>query len=1101
MAAALAALLPIGTPSGVDARGPADGTCQERLFDETASPRADCVELETGTVEATLDALPSGFTESIVFSTGLENPTNIEFAADGRVFVAEKSGTLKVYDSVADPTPTAFTDLKTNVHNFWDRGLLGLALDPSLTNPALPSRPWVYVLYTYDHVLGGGGPVGSRNDGCPTPPGATADGCVVSGRLSRFSVSGSTISGPETVLIEDWCQQYPSHSVGALGFGPDGALYVSAGDGASFNNVDYGQYGGTLGGTPTPKNPCGDPPADGMAPPTAEGGALRSQDLRTEGPTDPATLDGAVLRVDPITGAAHPGNPFASSSDPNKQRVIAYGLRNPFRFEFRPGTDELWVGDVGWSAREEINRIADANDATVENFGWPCYEGLVRSPGYDGADLELCEDFYAEGSSAMTTAVYQYAHSGHVVANETCPTGSSSTTGIAFYPETGGTFPAAYRGGMFFADHSRNCIWWMAKGSNGQPDPATRAVFLAPAANPVDLEIGLDGALYYADFDSNSIRRVMYSSNQPPTAVAAADPTSGAAPLTVEFDGTGSSDPEEAALSYAWDLDDDGAFDNSTSPTPTRVYSSQASVTVRLRVTDPAGLADTDTVQISVANTPPVPTIQTPSNGTKAGAGQQVTFSGSASDAQDGNLAASRLSWLLRIQHCPDSCHAHDIETFAGVASGAFVAPDHEYPSHLELILTATDSNGASNSVTRQIDYRTVPLEFRSVPSGLSLTVNGTASTTPFTRTVIQGSANSVSATTPQTVGSTTYSFASWSDSGAATHTITAGAAAATYTATYSHPDVTAPSGSVTIAGGRAVTATSSVTLAVPATDADSSVSEVELSNDGIAFTNRPYASSQPWTLPATNGTRTVYVRWKDTAGNWSAVKTDTIVLDTVAPTATEPRRGLVAATTIDAGRSTLRVPWSGADATSGIARYELLQSTDGGPWTVVSTTLTSPTADRSLASLHTYRFRVRPVDKAGNVGAWVFGSPFWLARYSEFNRAIAYTGSWTTVSDPAAYWGGAAKRSATAGAQATLSFTGRAAAWVARTGPNRGVATVYVNGTQVATVNLNTPAYQNQRVVWARNWSTSAARTVTIRVAGTPGHPLVDVDAFVSAD
>ena len=308
------------------------------------------------------------------------------------------------------------------------------------------------------------------------------------------------------------------------------------------------------------------------------------------------------------------------------------------------------------------------------------------------------------------------------------------------------------------------------------------------------------------------------------------------------------------------------------------------------------------------------------------------------------------------------------------------------------------------------------------------------------------------------------------------------------------------PSGSVTIAGGRAVTATRSVTLATAAADAGSGVSQVALSNDGTTWTTRPYAASQAWTLPTTNGIRTVYAKWKDPANNWSPVKTDTIVLDTVAPTATEPRRGLVAGTAISSGRITVRVPWSGSDATSGIARYELLQSTDGGAWTTVSTTLTGPTADRSLASLHTYRFRVRAVDKAGNVGAWVFGTPFWLARYSEFNSAIKYGGSWSTVSSPA-YWGGAAKRSGTAGARATLTFTGRSAAWIGRTGPNRGVATVYVNGINVATVNLNTPAYGNQRVVWARNWSTSAARTVTIRVAGTSGHPLVDVDAFVSAN
>ncbi len=193
-------------------------------------------------------------------------------------------------------------------------------------------------------------------------------------------------------------------------------------------------------------------------------------------------------------------------------------------------------------------------------------------------------------------------------------------------------------------------------------------------------------------------------------------------------------------------------------------------------------------------------------------------------------------------------------------------------------------------------------------------------------------------------------------------------------------------------------------------------------------------------------------------------------------------------------------MPWSGTDATSGIARYELLQSTDGGAWTTVSTTLTAPTADRSLASLHTYRFRVRAVDKAGNVGAWVFGPTFRLSRYSEFNSAIAYSGAWSTVSSPV-YWGGAARRSGTAGARATLSFTGRAVAWIARTGPNRGVATVYVNGTKVDTIDLYAPAYGNQRVVWARNWSSSAARTVTIRVAGSPGRPLVDVDAFVTAN
>jgi hypothetical protein len=159
------------------------------------------------------------------------------------------------------------------VHNFWDRGLLGLTLHPDF-----PAKPFVYVAYTHDAAIGGTAPrwgaPGVTADGCPNPPGATANGCVVSGRLSRLQADGNQAIGDEQVLIEDWCQQFPSHSVGDVKFGADGALYASGGEGASFNYADYGQSG-------NPRNPCGDPPSgEGgvQAPPDAEGGALRSQD-------------------------------------------------------------------------------------------------------------------------------------------------------------------------------------------------------------------------------------------------------------------------------------------------------------------------------------------------------------------------------------------------------------------------------------------------------------------------------------------------------------------------------------------------------------------------------------------------------------------------------------------------------------------------------------------------------------------------------------------------------------------------------------------------------------------------------------------------------
>ncbi len=740
-----------------------------------------------------VNAAPTGFVEEVVGPT-LNNPVNVEFAPDGRVFVLEKSGRIKTWPTFADfessVGETLFTDLNHNVHDFWDRGALGLALHPSY-----PSQPYVYVLYTYDAVIGGSAP--TYGNSCPnsTPPsnGTGGDGCIVSGRLSRLTAdtTAGTMVGAELVLIEDWCQQFPSHSIGDLEFGPDGALYASAGDGAAFHFTDHGQL----------NNPCGDPPSPAgvaLAPPTAEGGALRSQSPRGSG----STLDGTVIRVDPMTGEAFPGNPWFADPDPNRSRVVAYGLRNPFRFTIRPGTHQLFVGDVGAGGWEEVNHIPNPLGG-VRNFGWPCYEGglssgnpvSLRQAGFDGQDLNLCETLYSAGPSAVSAPYWAYRHGQAMTPGNVCPTGGgggggSSIAGLAFY--TGGGYPGSYNGALFGADYSRRCIWVMFPDEGGNPDPSTIQQFHQTSGNgPVNLTMGPDGNMYYAMFGSSgNIRRFRFvGTNNPPVAVIEASPDSGTAPLEVSFDATGSSDPDQDEIVlYAWDLDGDGQFDDSSDPTVVHTFG-VGSHTVRLRVTDARGESGTAQIVISASNTAPVPVIDTPGFGTQWVVGQQISFSGHATDEQQGILPPGSLIWTLILHHCEGGhgCHQHQIQTFPGVASGSFNAPDHGYPSWLELRLTATDEHGLQVTETLELHPLTVDLTFTTAPiTGLDLVVYGTTRTSPYTATFIVGSSVSVSALAPQDAEETwNWGFTEWSNLGGQSHTITAPANDTTYTASY----------------------------------------------------------------------------------------------------------------------------------------------------------------------------------------------------------------------------------------------------------------------------------------------------------------------------
>ncbi len=766
----VATMLVAGSPGARAEDGPSRARAADR-----ASDRA--VLGGTGAAARTTTRLPDRFRDEVVVD-GLDEPTSVAFSPDGRVFVAEKSGVVLVLDDLDDSSPTVFADLSVNVNNLYDRGLLSLVLDPGF-----PAKPYVYVSYAYDHVLGDPAPAprwgspGQAYDDCPDPPGVNDEGCLASGRVSRLTAEGDTMTGAERVLVEDYCLQFPSHATGTLAFGPDQMLYASGGDGASYTHLDYGQTG----------NPCGDP--------VDEGGSLRSQDLRTPG--DPVGLSGTVIRIDPASGLAAGDNPLHEAADENARRIVATGMRNPFRLAFRPGTSQLYVGDVGSTRFEEINRLNHPPGRPVPNFGWPCYEGPGRNPAWDALDKPICEGLYTEGS--VSAPFYGYPRRNRVAPDESCPVGSSAVSGLAF--GTNADYPASYRGSLVFSDFARGCIWALAKRRNGSPDPTSARILVEGARSPVGLVTGPAGELYYVELGVNdlgypdpeagAIHRIRYyPGNQPPVVSLQADRTSGALPLTVHLDASGSSDPDGDPLSYAWDLDDDGEYDDATGAQVSRTFVEAVDERVSVRVSDRAdgtGRSARDAVRLFPGDTAPELSIDTPTSTDTWRVGTKIRLSASATDPDEdgGVVTADRMTWDLTLRHCPSVCHSHPTRRWVGRSTASFRAPDHEYPSNLLLTASVTDSRGLTVRRSVELSPRRSRIQVATKPTGLRIAIADTERRAPWAMTLVRGSSATVTAPRRQRRDGHTYVFRRWTDGGERSRVISTTWIADPYVAVY----------------------------------------------------------------------------------------------------------------------------------------------------------------------------------------------------------------------------------------------------------------------------------------------------------------------------
>ncbi len=569
--------------------------------------------------------------EAETIASGLVLPTAMAFAPDGRIFIAEKGGAVRAVKNGALLSEPVIT--LTDVNSYADRGLIGIAIDPNFS-----ANGYLYLSYTYENT-----------------PGANFSGPKTV-HIARVTIIGDTASESskvilvgtvdgnaaspscENFLVTDDCipSDSPSHSAGGLRFGPDGKLYATLGEGANFDRVD----------------PL----------------ALRAQNLDS--------LGGKVLRLN-TDGTAPADNPFYNGNpNANRSKVYAYGVRNAFRFNFRPSDGALFLGDVGWDMWEEINLILPG-----KNYGWPCFEGTSRGTPASGGPGYVCD------APGATDPLYFYQHNSAF---------AGSVTAGAF--PSGSAYPAEFSNSLFFGDYAQNWIRRLVLDDANNVLSVQQDVIDNPGG-PVDLSTGPDGNVYYIAIYTGELKRLVYTTgNRNPIASIGATPTAGLAPLSVSFSSAGSSDPNGDALSYSWNFGD-GA--TSTLQNPTHMYAANGSYTAVLTLSDGRGGVDIKSIIIKVGNQPPSANIESPISGSLYKGGDTVTLRGVGTDPEDGALPTSAYHWQIILHH---NVHPHLLQEFFNTASPSFTAPDHtgETDVYTEVVLTVTDSAGLTG--TRSIN-------------------------------------------------------------------------------------------------------------------------------------------------------------------------------------------------------------------------------------------------------------------------------------------------------------------------------------------------------------------------------------------------------------
>lgn len=634
-----------------------------------------------------------------------DKPVDIDFDSEGNMYVSEKEGSVWIVKN-DEKQSEPLINIKDEVGNWGDQGLLSFALDPEFK-----SNGFIYLYYVVDryHLLNSDLPeYNPLRDWYWGPT-------IV--RVTRYQTDEKREKADlssRQVLIGDSVDNgvpslYTSHTGGTLDFGDDGTLLVSTGDGSTWKKP----YGGD--GPPFHEEYVEHGLRDGIIREEEEVGGFRPQIINNRNGKilriDPMTGQG--ISSNPYFD---PANPSSAES-----QVYAMGFRNLYRMKVREGSGStnpddalpgvIYAMDVGNAHWEELNVVKKAGG----NFGWPLFEGTDIMPEFTAYETvnkdvpfmnEDCGNGHYRFKDLIQSPILKYPFNSF---NDSCGNTDFLTKathvmippaiGFAHGPAGGGfwvpvydgkgelgrikigdpgtgvygksfgmfgqcgivggfyknkVYPETYQNKLFVGDYNQGWIKYVEMDLND--DLVGIGDFFQDTIAITHLEINpFDGALYFIDYP-NGIKRITYGQNSKPISKPKANILYGASPLTIQFNANESFDPNGDPISYIWDFGDGNTSDQS-GPEHIYIADDTKSFIVSLTVTDSEGLASTETLLVSVNNTPPTVNISSFTDGQTYSV-NGITYLDLEAEVTDNEHTESELSYVWNV-YLGHNTHEH----------------------------------------------------------------------------------------------------------------------------------------------------------------------------------------------------------------------------------------------------------------------------------------------------------------------------------------------------------------------------------------------------------------------------------------------------------